>query len=109
LSRHGRIGRHNFSSQHAGRWLAANRAHVLDKSAQFCKVLGNFRRSNECALAATNFDKTPAHEILNCPPNGYAANAESLNQAVLGRQLLAGLQLSFGNLAGEDRFDARIE
>src|SRR5215472_16939637 len=91
LSRHVPIGRHNFSAQHAGRRLATNRVHILDKSAQYCKVLGDFRRSNECALAAANLDKTAAHEILNSPADSDATDPESRDEAVLRRQLVADL------------------
>src|SRR5215471_14907061 len=109
LSRHVRIGRHNFSTQHAGRWLAAECVHILDKSAQLCEVLGDFLGSNECALAATNFDQAPAHQILNSPTDGDATDPESRNEAVFRRKLVADLQISIGNLASEDCFHACIE
>src|SRR5215469_16669624 len=82
LSRHGRIGRNNFSPQHAGRRFATNRVHILDKSAQYGKVLGDFRRSNERALAAANLDKTAADKILNSPTDGDATDPESRDEAV---------------------------
>src|SRR5258707_4844817 len=94
LSRHGRIGSHNLFTNHAGRGLAAKSVHILDKSAQFSKFLRDLRRSNECTLAATNFDKTAAHKILNSPANGNAADPESLNEAVFSRQLVADLEVS---------------
>ncbi len=80
--------------------------HILHKSAQFGKLLGDIRRRNECAFAATNLDKTAAHKILNSPPNGNAADTKSRNEAVFGRQLVANLQVAIGDFAGEDRFDA---
>src|SRR5258708_20998646 len=106
LTRHGRIGRHNFFTNHAGRGLAAKSVHILHKSAQFSKFLRDLRRSNECTLAATNFDKTAAHKILNSPANGNAADPESLNEAVFSRQLVADLEVSTSDLAGEYGFDA---
>jgi hypothetical protein len=55
---------------------------------------------------ATNLDETAAHKILNSPTDGDATDPESRNEAVFGRQLVADLQLSIGNLVGEDCFDA---
>jgi hypothetical protein len=66
-------------------------------------------RGYECALATTNRDETAAHKILNGPMDGDATDPESRNEAVFGRQLVAGLQVSIGNLASEDCFDACIE
>jgi hypothetical protein len=66
-------------------------------------------RGYECALATTNLDETAAHKILNGPTDGDATDPESRNEAVFGRQLVAGLQVSIGNLASEDCFDACIE
>src|SRR6266403_635585 len=106
LSRHGRIGSHSFFTNHAGRGLAAKSVHILHKSAQFSKLLRNLWRRDECTFAATNIDKTAAHKILNSPANGNAADPESLNEAVFGRQLVTDLQVSVGYLAGEDRFNA---
>jgi hypothetical protein len=53
-----------------------------------------------------NLDKTAAHKILNSPANGNPADPEPRNEAVFGRQLVADLQVSIGDLAGEDRFDS---
>jgi hypothetical protein len=54
-------------------------------------------------------DKTTAHKILNSATDGDATDTESRNEAVLGLQLVADLQVSIGNLASEDGFDACIE
>jgi hypothetical protein len=83
--------------------------HIFYKSAQLFKVLRDLWRSDECALAATNLDKSTAHKILNSPTNGYPADPESRNEAVFGSQLVADLQVSVGNLASEDRFDPCIK
>ncbi|HKW35828.1 MAG TPA: hypothetical protein VJN92_22675 [Candidatus Acidoferrum sp.] len=80
--------------------------HIFDKSAQFLKLLGDLRRSDECAFPATNLNKTATHKILNSTPNGNAADTESRNEAVFGRQLVANLSVAIGDLAGEDRFNA---
>jgi hypothetical protein len=39
LTRYGRVGCHNFFTDHAGRRFAAKGVHILHKSAQFCKLL----------------------------------------------------------------------
>jgi hypothetical protein len=44
--------------------------------------------------------------FLNGPANGNAADLESRNEAVFGRELVVDLQGSIGDLAGQDRFDA---
>src|SRR6267378_5518484 len=106
LSRHGRIGSHNLFTNHAGRGLAAKSVHILDKSAQFSKLLRDLRRSNECPFAATNLDKAAVHEVLNGSPNCDAADPESSNETVFRRQLFADPEVSIVDLAGEDRFDA---
>ena len=83
--------------------------HIFYKSAQLFKVLHDLWRSDECALAATNLDKTAAHKILNSPTDSNATDPESRNEAVFGRQLVADLQVSIGDLASEDCFNACIE
>jgi hypothetical protein len=80
--------------------------HIFDKSAQFFKLLRDLWSGDECAPAATNLNKTAAYKILNSPTNSDAADPESRNEPVFGRKLLADLQASIGNFAGEDRFDA---
>src|SRR5215469_10229395 len=82
LTRHGRIGSHKLFANHAGRGFAAKSVHILDKSAQFSKLLRDLRCSDESAFAAANLDKTAAHKILNRPANGNAADPESRNEAV---------------------------
>src|SRR6266446_5073959 len=89
LTGHGRIGSHNFFTNHARRRLAAKCVHILDKSAQLCKVLRDLGRSNECAFAAANLNKAAAHKILNSPTNGNAADPESSNETVFRWQLVA--------------------
>src|SRR5882724_2789919 len=106
LSRHGRIGSHNFFTNHAGRRLAAKSVHILDKSAQFSKLLRELRRSNECAFAPTNLDKAAAHKILDSSANGNATDPESSNETVFRRQLFADPEVSIVDLAGEYRFNA---
>jgi hypothetical protein len=106
LTRHGRIGSHHFFTNHAGRRLAAKSVHVLNKSAQFCELLRDFRRRNECAFAATNLDKTAAHKILNSPANGNAADFKSRDEVIFSRQLVANPEAAIDDLAGEDCFDA---
>ena len=66
-------------------------------------------RGYECALATTNLEETAAHKILNSPTDGDATDPESRNEAIFGRQLVANLQVSIGNLASEDGFDACIK
>jgi hypothetical protein len=80
--------------------------HILHKSAQLCKVLRDLWRSDECAFAAMNLNKTTAHKILNGPTNGNPADTESRNEAVFGRKLVTDLQVSIGDLGREDHFDA---
>src|SRR5215470_12034836 len=109
LSRHSRVGGGNFLTDYAGGWLAANCVHVFHKSAQLFKVLRDLWRSCECALAATNLDKTTAHKILNSPTDGDAADPKSRNEAFFGRQLVADLEVATGNLGSEDGFEACIE
>src|SRR5215472_12646111 len=82
LSRHRGIGRHNFSTQHAGGWLAAKCVHILDKSAQLFKVLRELLRGDECALAAMNLDQAAAHQILNSPTDSDATDPEPRDEAV---------------------------
>ena len=91
MTRHGRIGSHNLFTNHAGRGLAAKSVHILDKSAQFSKLLRDLRCSDESAFAAANLDKTAAHEILNSPADSDATDPESRDEAVLRRQLVADL------------------
>jgi hypothetical protein len=83
--------------------------HILHKSAQFSKLLLDLWRRDECAFAATNLDQAAAHKVLNRPTNGNAADPESRSKAVFSRQLVADREVSMSDLAGEDRFDARIE
>jgi hypothetical protein len=85
LTGYGRIGSHNFFTNHAGRGTAAKSVHILRKSAQFSKFLRDLWRCNESTFAATNFDQTTTHKILNSPANGNAADPESLNEAAFGR------------------------
>jgi hypothetical protein len=109
LTRHSRVGRHNFSTQKAGRWLAAECVHIFYKSAQLFKVLRELLRGDECALGATNLDKTAAHKILNSQTDSDATDPESRDEAVLRRQLVADLYISIGDVAGEDCFDAGVK
>jgi hypothetical protein len=53
--------------------------------------LSDFRRSNECALAAANLDKAAADKILNSSTDGDATDPESRNKAVFRGQLDADL------------------
>ena len=109
MTRHSGVGSHNFFTDYAGRWLAAKCVHVFYKAAQLFKILRDLWHGDECALAATNLDKTAAHKILNSPTDGDATDPESRHEAVFGRQLVADLQVSTGNLGSEDCFDACIE
>jgi len=109
LACHRRVGSYNFLTDYAGRWLAAKCVHIFYKSAQLFKVVRDLWRGYECALATTNLDKTAAYKILNSPTDGYATDPESRNEVVFGRELVADLQVSIGNFASEDRFDARVE
>src|ERR1700761_2868309 len=109
MAGHGGIGSHNLFADYACRWLAAKCVHVLYKSTQLCKLLRDLGRCDEGAFAAANLDQTTSHKILNRAANGNAADLESRNQAVFGRQLVASFQVSIGDLAGKDRFDTRIQ
>src|SRR5215469_4911997 len=109
LTRYRRVGSHNFFANQARRRLAAKGVHILHKTTQFCEFLRDLWRGDECAFAATNFDQAAAHKILNRPANGNATHSESRNKAVFSRELVADLQVSISDLAGEDRFDARVE
>jgi len=50
-----------------------------------------------------------SQQTLNSPTDGDATDPESYNEVVFGRQLAADLEVSIGDLASEDCFDARIE
>jgi hypothetical protein len=89
-----KIASHNSSTNQPGRRLSAKSVHVLDKSAQLCKVLRDLGCSDECAFAAMNLDKAAAHKILNSPTNGNPADPESRSEAVFGRELVTDLQVS---------------
>jgi hypothetical protein len=56
-------------------------------------------------MIGANLDETAAHEILDSPANSNAADFESLNEAIFGRQLTSNLEVAIVDLAGEDCLD----
>src|ERR1700733_7646946 len=105
-TRHDSVGSHDLFTDHAGRRLTAKCMHVFHESAQLGKLLRHLGRSDERAFAAANLDETATDKILNGSANGNATDLESRNEDVFGGKLVANLQDSVSDLAGQNRFDA---